>query len=549
MKSTTVDLSMHWYISTKPYSNYDDYDWYYLNLLKEIYGFLNKKEFREYFFISTLDVRDLAFCLTGYFEDIINESGIWLALVTKHRKLYNKPLPFIKTVDPDYADGDLNIEDIVFLIWYFTSQNSNGDIIYSINDPIINTLSLSLYELFENHYDQAYATEYYNEYFTINEVDDYFMVREKIHWLAFQSFLIGAELSQYHEDLIHEFIEKGEDLGDTERVLAYAIPIVNDEAIYKKATRYSAFRAIEIFAEIVRAPDTCKETLLNLTNKHYGLYKYLEDNGKYVVFENLSTHNKYNVLLDSFGSLEGIMEESVSLTGFIKWNGEWLLSGNIVSFDNTEKEQKKWIFDNQNLLYNYDEKYRQDVLDVQKENYNDFLEFFNESYVFINSYQQLEQKVKDYYQYVNDKRSKATGLETKILDRSFNNLNLPKDLQDLDDYCIYFNPDSGIEFVFHIKEVLKEIKRLDLKSNNDDRFFIFDFLFSDATTAQFILELKNKYDLSNIKHLFSMDEFDINSDLEFVLRFFKPFDFIDKNPNISLYDSSQNPSIDSLRIV
>lgn len=66
--------------------------------------------------------------LTSYLEDLVSGSELWNSFVRKHTKLYDKPLPFYVT--EDYAEEEINNEDICFLIWYFMGLYNSGRTIY-----------------------------------------------------------------------------------------------------------------------------------------------------------------------------------------------------------------------------------------------------------------------------------------------------------------------------------------------------------------------------------------------------------------------------------
>ena len=54
-----------------------------------------------------------AMCLSGYFQDIIADAGIWRSFVDANRRMYGYSVPFQDDTD-EYVDYELNAEDVRF---------------------------------------------------------------------------------------------------------------------------------------------------------------------------------------------------------------------------------------------------------------------------------------------------------------------------------------------------------------------------------------------------------------------------------------------------
>jgi len=66
------------------------------------------------------DYKYMACMLTCYLEDIVSQTGMWTSFIDEHCKLYGKYLPFYDMAGYEY--GDINLADIQFLIWHFSSN-------------------------------------------------------------------------------------------------------------------------------------------------------------------------------------------------------------------------------------------------------------------------------------------------------------------------------------------------------------------------------------------------------------------------------------------
>ena len=107
------------WLEIKPYDSIHQEDHYYLHLSNKVMEALHKGDlFKDYKKLFTAKVRIQLCCfLASYLEDLVSGSELWNSFVRKHTKLYDKPLPFYVT--EDYAEEEINNEDICFLIWYF----------------------------------------------------------------------------------------------------------------------------------------------------------------------------------------------------------------------------------------------------------------------------------------------------------------------------------------------------------------------------------------------------------------------------------------------
>lgn len=105
--------------------------------------------------------RRLCLGITGYFQDIVADAGIWRSFVDANRKLYGYSIPF-HSEGEDYVDYELNVEDIRFLTWYILSMTyEDMRDIYPHDSRILNVAD-SLFHYLESVYEEAPVPEGYN---------------------------------------------------------------------------------------------------------------------------------------------------------------------------------------------------------------------------------------------------------------------------------------------------------------------------------------------------------------------------------------------------
>ena len=113
-----------------PYSGSAPTDLYYITLANKVLAAIRAVETSleesDYRKIDETEQKELACILTAYFEDIISQTGIFQAFTRIHGKRFGKPLPFY-TLDEDYTPGEINIEEVQFLVWHYHMQLNNLD--------------------------------------------------------------------------------------------------------------------------------------------------------------------------------------------------------------------------------------------------------------------------------------------------------------------------------------------------------------------------------------------------------------------------------------
>lgn len=136
-------------------------------------------------------VRRLALGITGYFQDIIADAGIWRSFVDANRKMYGYSVPFHQTGE-SYIDYELNPEDIRFLTWYIIAM-SYEDMrdLYPLNAKVIELADM-MFGYLEAEYDDAPVCESFNlaRGLEFNDPEDSEKIYHFGYWLFFHSYLM-----------------------------------------------------------------------------------------------------------------------------------------------------------------------------------------------------------------------------------------------------------------------------------------------------------------------------------------------------------------------
>lgn len=99
-------------------------------------------------------VERAAMTLTGYYQDVICDAGIWRSFITECRRLYGQGVPFYGE-DEEYVDVELNKADVCFMTWYALSMNYEDRRVCSPLDSEIVKGATEWWEYLESVYDES----------------------------------------------------------------------------------------------------------------------------------------------------------------------------------------------------------------------------------------------------------------------------------------------------------------------------------------------------------------------------------------------------------
>lgn len=538
MKYRKFIITQKWFIDKKPYKQADAYDKYWLNLTKNAFGILEphkKKYFKDEF--GNEDIAEIAYAITSYFEDFISNIGIWKALRKKHIELYGTPVPFLVRNQENYNYEYINKEDIKFLLWRFLNIYSEYLEPYRLTDKYLDVLTDDLYNLFDKEYETAYETDYYNDFFKVSKQDDYFKIRDKIFWLS-HSYLFDKITNTYILSKTDN-IEINEE-ADLFEYQIYSIT-ASEDSVYKQTTEFSALTVFDIFTELVKADDECKERLKEITIKHSGYFIFMSEDDKYLNFENYATKKEYKVLKDSMNEKMKTPDVGTMIIGgFILWNNDWWLSGIFVSLPDktTLTDEEKSNF--QKELYVYDKEYKEKMNEMPEIQGKDFQIFFkSKEIIYYNSGEKLEKDYNDFIQFTRKQRTSKSKEARKFAKKhKFNKVKLPVEFVKSDDICIFFEKNTGLAIIQEVKYFLSILDNINNNIVSDVQFAC-DYFANDTISYQFFSLLSKSYDLTVLGEVFHIPDFNIKQDLKALGRLYKFNDFKANIPTVTLSEDGK----------
>ncbi|MDE7412170.1 MAG: DUF3843 family protein [Muribaculaceae bacterium] len=171
------------------YPNITETDPYYWELANTLAREAQKAGVRA--LVPDSVIKRMALCVTGYFQDIASDSGIWRSFIEANRALYGWSVPF-HSIPEEYVDYELNREDVRFLVWYSLAMSYEDMRDIYPHDSKVLELADIWYEHLERIYEEAPAPESYNisRGLDFNDNDDSKEIYHLGQWLFLHCYLL-----------------------------------------------------------------------------------------------------------------------------------------------------------------------------------------------------------------------------------------------------------------------------------------------------------------------------------------------------------------------
>jgi hypothetical protein len=535
------------WLAMKPYKHpIYNYDSFYLSQCQEVYRQLQVEgDWFKNYGLTRAQLKELTCQLVSYFEDFINEIGIWKAFVDNNKQLYGYYLPFHDL--SEYDKTYINAEDIAFLIWHYLTKYSPEEYIINPDHDRIMELSGILLEHFETVIEDSPTTDIYNKLFTINDNDNYFDFKSKMEWFTTESYLLGLELGKkFHklEQAVAKEIKISKDSSKTFDIVMYTMM---EQYLYQKRSSFSALNGPEWFAQLSKCSRKRREEIVDMTYWIDGKFYLKERQQTYFVFEHVLTNVQYKTRIDSFKNAKEMQpsETQVFNMHLIRWNDEYLLSGMMGSEFMTPLSLKQyktkpletpWILPEKNLQ-------------MMKENtqvmYENFIEFFDSPLICFDTPAQLS-KAQNAYMNFHSQKIKPDNTDTfeerskKFSDsvgKEEDSTNLEKiwsERKAKRSISLFFIKDMGFHTSEGIKEIINSLNTPSLTPQESVDLFV---SFTNGYAPRLCDYLLQHHDHKNLRFPTSDNTVDVIKYLPFFYRMNSPEEFDRPYPLMTLVDT------------
>ena len=336
-----------------PYSNTTFVDNYYILLCNNVLKIIQNSEIAE-FIDNPKEEKKLACILVAYFEDVISNTRLFSTFTCQHKKMYGKELPFYKIPD-DYYDDEINLHDIYFLIWYYISIQDMEMVIdpYFENNQAFNKAVANIYNLFDREFEKAPQNENLQKFLQLPVNSDVKTVREKLSFIAYESFLWEAVFHNYFDKFLNKYRKNGIVVVDEQNEVK-----IYDRQIHFIFNEYMpllTMRVNEYFAELLGEKHSEYQFIKNISKRIFGCFLILKIKKDGFLLEHLSS-KKQLWLSNEFTSLENfklVENKTVLIISMVQWKDDiWQNQGSCMATtidDMKGKDISKHIFDDENM--------------------------------------------------------------------------------------------------------------------------------------------------------------------------------------------------------
>jgi hypothetical protein len=347
-------------------------DYYYIKLSNKI---LNEIEtiFKGDKFSSEVK-RKMAVTVTAYFEDVISQLGLWKALLAIYKAKFNKILPFFDMSDEDYFEDEINQKDIQFLIWCILQRDNidygDDEVFINPENPLIELVAFATYAILDSEYETAPENiELYNLIHTADLPNNFFLFRELLSWLHYDSYLSMSYPTEAYESEKQTLNNSGTDnfIRENKRIVEYTIRKVN---IFSKNSTPFAIKTAEWMAEI--APQQAeKEIIKEIDFKQINNYTIVDTNETYITVHPFNNENEIlKINLNSIENPPKFDAINLIMCSLVYFNKYWHVNG-FASFGFEDKIKKNEDVEEQNKINN-----RKTVEKLLKETNNKPIAYF-----------------------------------------------------------------------------------------------------------------------------------------------------------------------------
>ncbi len=447
---------MKTWLSLHPYTKAAQSDFYYLRLCNDVADILFSYDYFEIELdLSDDKIKDLACFLTAYFEDVISGVGLWKAFTQQHLELYDTCLPFF--IPDEYYQDEINPEDIMFLLWYYSSmvlyeERILSPAIFAEAPPVID-----IFDLFFSEYEQAPENLKLKQIMEVApDEEDFFRVRDRLRWILLDSWLLHFS-RLYLEQIIEDVLDDGTTADNLE---TYATEIA-DTFLFTSYTPLLAVKGKNWLAYSLGSGHPLFNNILDISVKIRGFFLFLgyEDNN--LLFQHVTTDTRLRVTAWSLEMSEDWRAgESIFLIGFVKWKEKWWFSGTYAKFgyDQGLIENVK-ASDSAGRLFGLDPVLLRKAVEEQNVT---FLKYNKgKPIAFLGSQEEAGRFVQEYLIFHNEQLDISDNQRKEALEKiqmisEQKSLEKKTEVPDSVPGLVYFNPASGIELAFGFNKLIPE---------------------------------------------------------------------------------------------
>lgn len=134
--------------------------------------------------------RDVVLAVTGYYQDVVADAGLWRSFTRLHNSRHGSPLPFYGR-DEEYVDYELNVADVRYVIWWTVAGAGREDAL-APDSAELEALAIAFFTLLDQEYEQAPVPRQLciAADVDLNDPQDAQRIYDYAYWLYWRSYLL-----------------------------------------------------------------------------------------------------------------------------------------------------------------------------------------------------------------------------------------------------------------------------------------------------------------------------------------------------------------------
>lgn len=515
------------WMSLKPWDTFSDYDKYYValaNQVRKAVVFMTEGSKSK----MNPKIANRASCiLVSYFEDFINETGIWQVFAGKCMEITGKPIPFydLEGYDSDY----INAQDISYLLWHSLSQ-FNPEVYYAPDHEFIQLAGQNLFYLFEDEIEEAPATDFYTKYFKLEDGITWKEIEAKMHWFGQTGFLPGAsDLEPKFKDYMADLVQRNQ-LPTTSNTAAKLLLFGQETFSTDSGSSFMGLTGLDFLLGTIQCSAKLRKSIKEASRSASGLFECTGETTSTFRLRYMGTELEVELPKTDLWGCEG--EGAKYLLKIRIWHGEWRISSIPIlqeeSFEMGKGEQRipfwLWSAEEQKALQ-----------ELTRDSRTLFLERFAAPFVELESPDELEAYLNDVMESLNS----VPGLKgLPNLARDFflaGHEGMEGFLNDLVEkaggkrFCISLRKDLGLAFGLGPTRVREKMESPELREADRDE--LFEELLAELE-PELSIHCLNNFSQSNLRYPIPQCKLDVAKDHLAWLRFYQPSSFVDQLPRL-----------------
>ena len=414
-----------------PYNREVSSDHFYIDLCNDLQHEILHTDVEDH--LVGADYKWLSCVLGCYFEDIISQTGIWTSFIDEHSNLYGKYLPFYDMAG--YERGDINLADIQFLIWHFSSHLT---IRSHFTDPysLINAeIAHVVYNLLSETSGIAPRNDDLKEALTLKPDADIDTVNEHLDFCFFGCYL--------HHYYMTTLLEEGTLDVKNRKGSQHDIDYKRLQVLFNRVTPLLAQHSGEILACWAGETHPLYKNLKSYSKCKEGIFLYEGCTVTHFQMKHIASGKLIDVKNPNWDfSLEA--GKTIVRIGIVQWGDDWYAIGPAFPMKNTKISK---IIDKEKSLFAP----VSSQLGIVKRQDDCFLEVNqNKRILFMGSKHETFLFIDRVWEAYHLKYGMDT-IDRKMFDVLEVTFNVDDELENL---VIFFNPSAGMEFYPNIAQYI-----------------------------------------------------------------------------------------------